>query len=403
MNRSVHGVSSPVSASAGRGPAALLSLGFRPFFLAAGAFAVVAMGGWTAAYALGLTLQNYYSPVVWHGHEMLFGYTAAVIAGFLLTAVRNWTSLPTANGKTLGLLVVLWLLGRVLPLLPWPVPPVMVAILDVAFLPILAASLLVPLVRSGQRRNLVFVPVLLMMTLANMAVHAEQLGFVDGTALPGLTATIYLAMLLMALIGGRVIPFFTARALPGTQPRQQPWLDGLALASLALLAVCSVGGASRGLVGLIAACSAAAHLARLLGWYSHRIWSQPLLWVLHVGYAWLATGLGLTALAGAGLVPANAPTHAFTAGAIGVMTLGMMARVSLGHTGRPLVPAPLTSAAFAVINLAAVFRVLLPLVVPASQQVWIITGGVLWCLTYLGFMASFAPILYRPRADTADL
>ncbi len=382
------------------GGLALFALGFRPFFLMAGAAAVVLLGLWVLHYTVGAGIGTYYPPAVWHGHEMVFGYTVAVIAGFLLTAVRNWTDVQTLRGAPLAVLVALWVAGRLLPFHADEVPHAVVAGTDLLFLPLLTGALAVPLLRRRQARNLVVLPLLLALVLANALVHGEVLGYTQGTARIGLYLGVDLIVLTVAVIGGRVVPFFTQRALSGAAPRQWPTVERVGYASIVAFAVLDAlwpAGVAGGVAALLAAVSQG---VRLAGWYDRRVWRVPLLWVLCVGYGWVVVGFALAAVAAAGLISPSAALHAFTVGAIGTLTLGMMARVSLGHTGRRLELARVIVLAFALVATAAVVRVAGATVGGADWYVSCVTvAGGLWCVGFAIFSTVYAPILVRPRID----
>jgi len=378
---------------------AVFALGFRPFFLLAGAAAVALAALWLAAYVFGLFLSNYYDTLGWHSHEMVFGYGVAVVAGFLLTSVKNWTGLQTVQGKGLAGLAALWLGGRVLPFFPDALPHGLIALVDLAFLPALAIALAVPLVRHGQQRNLVFLPILAVMALANALVHLQVLGLARATAHAGTYLAVDLLILLIAIIGGRVIPFFTERALPGAAPRRWPVIERVSIVAVVALALCELLPLPRAAVVAVAALGALSHAIRWWGWHERRVWSVPLLWVLYLGYGWVVVGFGLKALAVAGQMSPFLALHAFTVGGIGVTTLGMMARVALGHTGRPLQPAKAVAWAFALINLATLARVALPLAAPRWYLTSIALAGGLWIAAFLLFLVVYSPILIQPRVD----
>ena len=270
---------------------ALFDLGFRPFFLLAGLTASLLVPLWIYAYTGGHIPFGYYSAVVWHGHEMVFGYTVAVIAGFLLTAVRNWTGIQTPGGKALASLVMLWLAGRMVPFYPGAVPHGMIAAVDLAFLPVLAVTLSVPLLRSRQKHNLVFLFVLAALTAANVMVHLQVLGYTQSTALKGIHFAVYLIVLLIAILGGRVIPFFTERGIAGATTRRWTSVEYLSFGALIVLMVPDLTDAVPIAVIVIGILAAIGHAIRLVGWYQKTVWSVPLLWVLHLGYAWLVAGL----------------------------------------------------------------------------------------------------------------
>jgi len=378
---------------------ALFALGFRPFFLLSGIFAIVSTTVWVPAFVGGLGLSTYYGQIGWHSHEMIFGYTVAVIAGFLLTAVRNWTARETPAGSLLAGIVTLWLFGRILPLFPANFSAWFTALIDLAFLPALTFAIGVPLVRSGETRNLLFLPLLAALWIANCLVHAEVLGLASNLARQGIFLGMNLIILLIVIMGGRVIPFFTERALPGTVMKRWAFVEWLSpLAVVIFLAVefflaDSLWSAS------FAALAACANGIRLAGWYSQRYWNVPLLWVLHLGYSWIVVGFFLKAGVGLGLVPPQFTIHAFTVGAIGVLTIGMMARVSLGHTGRPLNIGTAMTVAFGLLNLAALARGLLPIFFPLWFPQLIIASGALWIAAFVIFVIIYSPILAQPRID----
>ncbi|RME55244.1 MAG: NnrS family protein, partial [Deltaproteobacteria bacterium] len=338
----------------------------------------------------------------WHAHEMVFGYTAAVFAGFLLTAVRNWTGRETWQGGRLAFLAVVWLLGRILPFLSGGVPDGVITLIDLLFLPLLAVSLTGPLLADGKMRNLIVVPLLFLWGGGNLLFHLERMGVVEGGGGRGIAASLDLIVLMIVIIGGRVIPFFTERAISGALPRRRPWLDRMAqgvLFLLFLVRLCSPEDLAVGVGGAVAALLLTVQLS---GWHDRRIWSIPLLRVLYLGYGWIVVGLFLSLPVSLGWVERLAALHAITAGGIGTMTLGMMARVSLGHTGRPLQPASRVTLAFTLINAAALARVL-PLLLPAANETLrlggVTVGATLWCLAFLLFALEYTPILLRPRAD----
>ncbi|MEW6120680.1 MAG: NnrS family protein [Pseudomonadota bacterium] len=384
-------------APSGRLGWAPFGLGFRPFFLGAGVHALLLMALWLA------TLGGHFSPpaspapVLWHAHEMLFGFAGAVIAGFLLTAVQNWTSMPMTRGAPLAVLFVLWLAARIAFVVPG-VPALLTAAIDLVFLPIVGVLVMRPILKVGQQRNAPFPLMLLGLTVANALMHAEFAGFAQHTAHTGLVLGLMLVVLMMVAMGGRVIPYFTDNRV---QSHARRWTLVEWLAPLSTLAVTVVWMATPegALLAATATVAAFANGLRLAGWQNRRLWSVPLLWVLHMGYGWIVAGFVLLVPAALGALPQTLAVHAFTAGAMGVLILGMMARVSLGHTGRRLEAAPVMAWAFAVLNLAALVRVGLPLVAPAATPLaWHLSGG-LWIAVYLVFVIVYAPVLLRARVD----
>jgi len=373
------------------------ALGFRPFFLFAGIAAVVLLGLWLLIYRGVLAAPDYYGGMAWHGHEMLFGYTVAVVAGFLLTAVKNWTGIQTPRYWPLAGLSLLWLLGRVLPFVPG-LPGWLIALVDVAFLPLLALGIAVPLFRAKQPSNIPFVFVLLAMAVANALFHLQLLGIAT-TLQAGIRLEVGLLVLLLAVMGGRVIPFFIERGLPGVKNKSWPWLEKLAIASVVLFVLGDLFFPASGVTIAITFFAAAVHLLRVAGWYHHRVWSVSLLWVLFVGYAWVGVGLLLHGLAAMELLNPMLALHAFTVGGVGILTLGMMARVSIGHTGRMMQAHPVMGWAFAFVALAAVVRVILPIFFPAMYVRWIDIAGLLWLMAFVSFVVIYFPMLTKPRVD----
>jgi len=380
---------------------ALFALGFRPFFLAAAACAAALMAAWLGIYFKGWPAPAYYGPIGWHSHEMLFGYAAAVIAGFLLTAVRNWTGRATATGGGLAALVVLWLAGRVLPFVP-AAPGWLIAVVDLAFLPALGGVLAPVLWRAGQRTNLVFLVLLGLLTLANLIVHLARLHVLEGQAsmLVGLQFGVGVIVLLISVLAGRVVPFFIERGA-NVQVHARPWLERLSVLTVVLWLAASMLAHGTDLHEALAWIAAGVNALRLGTWHHRRLWAVPLLWVLYMGYGWLVLGLALDGAAIAQWISPAVAIHAFTAGAIGVMTVGMMARVALGHTGRPMQAAPMVVAGFLLVNASAFVRVVLGALAPAHYGDWIVVAGSLWIAAFVFFLIIYVPILIRPRIDGA--
>lgn len=376
------------------------ALGFRPFFLLAGMSALALLGHWLGVLARGAGAGGYFDPLIWHGHELLFGYAAAVIAGFLLTAVQNWTGLPTPRDLPLALLALLWLAGRAAIALAGLLPGWLVAGLDLAFLPVLAVAIGQRIWAKRQKHNYQFVAILIGLSIANLLIHLRALGVWPAfDAQAGLFAALYLVVALLIAVGGRVIPFFTEVTLPAIKTRKWPWVERLAPIATAALALVALFQPSGALAALLAALACVANAVRLWGWQPWRTGQKPMLWVLHLGYGWLVLGLGLTAVAAWLPALAMPAIHALTVGALGGLTVGMMARVALGHTGRPIEAAPVIIAAFGLINLAAVIRVVMPLLSPTHYLPWLMVAGGLWSLAFLLFLFYYAPILTRPRID----
>jgi uncharacterized protein involved in response to NO len=379
----------------------ILALGFRPFFLLAAIFAAAAIPLWLMIYQGLLDPASYLPPNLWHGHEMVFGFAIAVIAGFLLTATANWTGRRTVTGAWLAGLVVLWLGGRLVMFSGGALPDGVVAGIDVAFLPVLAIALAVPILAAGNRRNLIFPVVLLVLGAVNALIHLSALGFIGWDPLAGLRVAIDLIVLMIGVLGGRVIPSFTKNALPQALVKPCAKANVLSLVSLAALAIADAATVEPGAIGAAALLAGIINAVRMRGWGSFATVRHPILWILHLGYAWMAIGLILRGLGElTDFVPADAGVHALTLGAIGSMVLGMMSRVALGHTGRDIKPDPLTVIAYWLINTAALLRVLFSMV---SEEHWrmmaLIGSGSLWSIAFSLFTIVYLPIVWRPRVD----
>ncbi|HUA53889.1 MAG TPA: NnrS family protein [Candidatus Sulfotelmatobacter sp.] len=381
---------------------ALFDYGFRPFFLLAALYAALAVPAWLLLMNGVVLLPTALTALQWHAHEMIFGFTLAGITGFYLTAVPNWTGAAPVRGKRLGLLVALWLVARVATWCSAALSPPLVAVADLALLPVLAVFVLPALVAAKQRRNLIFLVIPLALEIAILLVQLDALGWTDDTAWTGLQLGIDLAALLITVIGGRIVPTFTASALRARGetrlPRSAPALDRLAILSVLAVLIADLLDLPT-VVGVAALAAAALNLARLDGWRTARTVDTPLLWVLHLGYGWLIVGFALKGVAGlTDVVPANAALHALTVGAIGTMMLAVMSRAALGHTGRPLAAHPVVVASYAMISLAALLRIMAPLV-PSAYPALIATSGAVWTLAFVQFLIIYAPILIRPRVD----
>jgi uncharacterized protein involved in response to NO len=374
---------------------ALWSLGFRPFYLLAAIFASLSIALWGAQAAGWLTTPYLRGPL-WHAHEMIFGFTLAVMTGFLFTAVRNWTSRPTPTGVSLAALALLWVAGRVLVLTPFDVAA---ACANVAFPLAVAVGIGKALVGSGKRHNLFFVGLLVIMSAAAAATHAAQLHIAALPAWLGLRAALDVILVVMTVLGGRVIPMFTRNGVPGALVRSNVLVDRTVPVSAVALLICDVVSAPPVLLAIVLAIGAAAQGVRVLLWRPWQTRRVPLVWILHVGYCWIPLHLALRGLSEFDLVAAPLATHALTVGAIGALTLGMMTRTSRGHTGRPLHADGWEIAAYVSVTAAAVTRVLVPLVLPNLYNTAVVASAVLWSAAYAIYAVRYWPVLTRPRLD----
>ena len=373
---------------------ALWNLGFRPFYLLASIFSAFSVLAWAAQYS-GWLPYAYLQGSLWHGHEMLFGYTIAVIAGFLLTAVRNWTGRPTPEGAPLMALTALWVAGRVLVLTPFGAAA---AAVNAAFPVALAAAIGIPLAQAANTRNYFFVGLLLLLSALVLALHLALLGAIEVPPQLGLRLALDIVLFIMAVMGGRVIPMFTNNGVPGAGATRHSLLEKLALGSILLLFLADALQPQPVIVGAIALIAATAHGARLSLWRSWRTLSTPLVWILHAGYAWIVVHLLLRGLSGMEWAPDLLATHALTVGAIGGLTLGMMTRTARGHTGRALKADSFEVAMFALVQIAAAVRVFAGMV-PSAYLASVQLSGLLWAAAYGLYSVRYWPVLTRPRLD----
>jgi len=380
---------------------AILQLAFRPFFLLGAIFSCLSLGLWSAWMAGQLKLAVYGNPVWWHLHEMLFGFVAAIIVGFLLTAVQNWTGERGVSGRALAGLTLLWLLGRVVLLFPTLLSPPWIALIDIAFLPVAALTLALPIIRVRQWRNILFVPILLAMSLANVALHwAAQSHSMDLQVRAG-NAMVMLVTLLIVIMGGRVIPMFTANGTGTVKVLPVAALEkaSLCVMALALLACFEPAGVPRELLALCFMLASMVQTVRVARWRSWVTVKTPLVWSLHLSYWCIPLGLSLYALSFVTTaVSQSQAIHALTVGGIGLMILAMISRVSLGHTGRPLMVGKALTLAFGLMFGAFAVRVFGVYWLESYTQM-IVTAAVLWLVAYGVFIVLYLPILGRPRLD----
>ncbi len=375
---------------------ALWNLGFRPFYLLAGLFATLGIPLWTLQFAGWLGTRELIAGPLWHAHEMLFGFAFAVIVGFLFTAGRNWASQPTPTGTVLAAIATLWVAARVLAFSPFALAA---AAFDTAFALAAATGIAVPLLRSRNRRNYFFIALLFALGMANLAFHLGMAGIVDLPLRLGLQTGLDIVLLIMVVMAGRVIPMFTLSGVPGALCTRLPLIERLAPASVAVLLAADLFAAPIAVLTPVTAFAAIVNGVRLSLWRPWRTLNAPMVWILHLSYAWIVFALALRALALEGLVPASTATHALTVGAIGSLTLGMMTRTARGHTGRPLQAGRAELFCYIAIQFAAVIRVVVPLALPSLYPASIIASGLLWSIAFGIFTVTYWPILSRPRLD----
>jgi uncharacterized protein involved in response to NO len=378
----------------------ILRGGFRPFFLGGALWAIIALALWLSVLAGQVTIPTAFDALAWHRHEMLFGFVGAVIAGFLLTAIPNWTGrLPIAGGP-LASLFGLWLAGRLAVLLSGTLGPTVAAVIDVSFYLVLAAVAGREVI-GANNKNVPIVGLVLLFGIANGLDHLAAAGIFVDPALPWQLA-VALVTMMISLIGGRIVPSFTrnwlakrgnTEGLPG-QPNRFD-LVAIGLTALGLLAW--IAAPSGWLPGSLLAIAAAAQAARLARWKGWKAAGDPLVLVLHVGYAWLPTGLALLAAFELGAsLPQSAAVHALTAGAMGTMILAVMSRASLGHTGRELRAGPTTSVMYVLVTIGAALRVAASLG-GVDYRMGMEVAGLCWIGSFVLFAFSYGPILFKPR------
>lgn len=377
----------------------LLTYGFRPFFLAAAAWAAAAIGLWIAILTGGVSLPTRFDPLTWHIHEMFFGFVLAAIAGFLLTAIANWTGRPPVSGGLLGTLASLWLLGRIDSLISQWIPAGLAIAADIAFPLALTGVAAREIVAAGNRRNFPIIAVLLMLTAADLLMDFSMAGF-GRLAGYGWRLALTAILVLISIVGGRIVPSFTRNWLAARGetrlPRTATITDRAALGLLSAALIAWVVFPAARATGIALLTGAALNLWRLLGWRGVATCSEALLVILHVGYGWLVLGiaaLGFSALDAA--FPLSAAIHALTAGAIGTMILAVMTRVSRGHTSRELSADGATTLIYAMVTLAAALRVAAAM--EGDERVLLLGSAALWVGAYGLFAVRYAPFLLRPR------
>lgn len=381
-----------------RGPA-ILTFGFRPFFFGAGIWAALAMMLWVPMLTGHLTLPTAFDPVSWHAHEFLFGYLSAVIAGFLLTAVPNWTGRLPIVGWPLAALFALWLAGRIAVAVSAHLPPLGVALADLAMPLALAAVIGREIVAGKNWRNLIVLAMLGVLAIGNALFHVEAAHGDYAAQGYGLRVGLSAVIMMIAVIGGRIVPSFTRNWLVRRGPGRMPVppmqrFDKLALVALLGALVVWVALPGHVLTGALLAVAGALHVVRLGRWAGHRTLAEPLVAVLHLGYAFLP--LGALALASEILAPGlfgmAAAQHLWMGGAAGLMTLAVMTRATLGHTGQDLTAGPGTIGIYAALLVAVLARFAAGLW-PTEASVLYMFGGTAWILAFAGFALIYGRLL----------
>ncbi|MBR1179361.1 NnrS family protein [Bradyrhizobium sp. KB893862 SZCCT0404] len=372
----------------------LFANSFRPFFLLAAIQAGLSILAWLPMFYGELSVSSAFAPRDWHVHEMLYGFLPAVITGFLFTAIPNWTGRLPIQGTSLGALLVVWLAGRAAVTLSAEVGWAFALVVDAAFLALVVAAATREIIAGGNWRNLPVVVLVLVLLAGNVGFHLEA--HYAGAADVSIRLGIGVVMLLIALIGGRIIPSFTRNWLvkfnPGRLPVPFGRFDGAVIGSSALALIAWIAAPLNMITGVVMALVGVLHLIRMARWAGDRTTRERLLLILHVGYVFVPLGFILNALAAFGELPPSAGIHAWMAGAAGTMTLAVMTRASLGHTGQALTAAPATQGIYAAIIIAALARVG-AVVLPAHGDLLLHIAACGWIVAFLGFAIAFGPLL----------
>lgn len=385
-------------------PFGLWGRAFRPFFLGLAVYAALAVPWWVLVWIGVAPAPAWLVPMWWHGHEMIFGFAAAAIAGFMLTASPVWTGGPALMGTQLVALFALWVAGRVALAGAGVLPAWAVAVVDLAFLPAVAVAVLRTIWGSGQYRNYALVGILAALTAANCAVHVEALGLAPATAARGLRFAVDLVVVLLLVIGGRITPAFTQNAFRQRgldhAVRSWPWLNRATIGTALALTASSLLLGRVPVTGVLGIAAGLAALARLAGWQSWQTRSDPLLWSLHAASLWVVVGFFLTGASDLGApIPATSGLHALTAGAIGSAIVAVATRVGLGHTGRPLALPDGVVWCYVLVHGAAVARVAAPFLPGSLQRILLLASGLAWACAFGLFTIRYWPILTTPRPD----
>ncbi len=381
-------------------PIALLSYGFRPFFLGAALWACIAMVLWIGLLAGYWTFAIGYGEIPWHAHEFLFGYIAAVMTGFLLTAIPNWTGRLPLQGKPLLALFVLWLAGRVAMLTTDWIGIGAAAIVDCAYLITITALISREIVAGGNWRNLRVVVLAALTAVANIVFQAEVLVYAGPNY--GLRLGVAAIVALIMVVGGRVTPSFTSNWLTRQGSQMRPAALGrfdigaIALGAIALIAW--IAAPEWSLTAALLLVMAIAQAARLSRWTGASTWREPILFVLHLGYAFVPLGALVLSISilWPRIMPTSGALHAWTTGAMGLMTLAIMTRATLGHTGRDVTSTPTTLAIYGAVLVAALARIAAPLL-PAFYYQMLLTAGVAWFSAFAIFVLTYGPMLVRAK------
>ncbi|MCC6675776.1 MAG: NnrS family protein [Phycisphaerales bacterium] len=371
---------------------ALFEDAFRPFYLGGAAFAALAIPLWIGMWR-GEAPPTSLAPLFWHAHEMVYGFAGAIITGFLFTAARNWTGLPLPAGAVLGALFAVWAAARVGMAL-WYGP--VIAAGDLVHLLIVAAVLARKFMRARSRASIPLLTVLSALVLSNAAFHASMLGLLEFSPLRAVEAGLLCVVLVELIVAGRVVPAFTASAVPGVAQFRARRLERLMVGAAAAAFAADILGVAPGARATLAIIAGAGIGAQLIGWSPVAALGRPMLWILHLSYAWISAGLLLLGLAAFDVVPRTAAIHALTVGSMGGLIIGMITRTALAHSGRPVIARRSEVSSFVLVQAAAGVRVAGALV-PAIGPIAVMTAGAMWSAAFAIYFVTYLPILTRPR------
>lgn len=371
---------------------------FRPFFLFGSTISVILMFIWLALQKGWFNLTGYYDPLTWHAHEMIYGFSTAIVIGFLFTAAANWSGKKGIDGRKLQFLFFIWLLGRIIPFI-FKQPNILISAIDLSFFP-LAAYLLIPFLGiKEQRKNQIFFVLFGLLFLGNLFIHLDALQLTENLTRKGIMLGLGVIVMMISVIGGRVFPFFTKKAVQNAKINSFPLLEKLCLVTTFTFIFTNSFFEMTAINLLVSSLATVFHLIRFLGWHPLQSRKVPILWILFLGYFWLITGFILKSLAIFAEISVSLSTHAFTAGALGVLIYGMITRVSLGHTGREIKANKLIIIAYILLNCSVFVRVFLPLISPERYSFAISHSAWLWIIAFALFVICYWKILTTPRPD----
>jgi uncharacterized protein involved in response to NO len=378
-----------------------LNLGFRPFFLGSGLFSIVSVLLWMGILAFGISIPlNNLSSFHWHAHEMVYGYSLAVIAGFLLTVVKNWTGIQTVHGLPLAIIFSFWIIARLSFLFGTAFIHI-AAIFDLLFIIVIIVAVTLPIIQAKNWKQLGVLSKLILLAVFNSLFYLGYFEVVSEGLYWGIYGGFYLVIALILTIGGRVVPFFTERGVGYEVKLYNPmWPTIIGLLIFLVFFLSELFFQNQTITTIAAALLFIVYSIRLSGWYTAGIWSKPLLWSLHLSMLFINVGFLLFALSPFLGISKFIAIHALAYGGIGTVTLAMMARVALGHTGRSIhKPPKAVTYLLVTIILGVIARVFLPLLLPEFYMAWIITSQALWILSFLLFVIVYAPMLVSARTD----